>query len=352
MKQFDTILYHLEELKIPISSPLSPEDWKDWYHYILLDPDNNIRILFNISFSGRPEQGEITTTFQLTMPSNGSLTKLVNYGFLKVDKWTEKPASRMPLEFKVPDFLEVSIAKDHFRISVKHQTPKFSFELEGKPEATPLLVPELFPYGSGFIGWGFIPGVTPNGYVTNENLNLPITSRWFCYHDHNFGRFRWGDKEVGWVWWVVTMWSETNDIYTFVFHRGNSKDFAKIAKPFLFIYKNNALKKTFVGRSVNITFQWTRTPERIPILPGALASVFSHRKVLTPEHIKVHANDDIHSVEIDMIIDTKMEIVLPDYEDKQYTFLKELNGKAKAALTLEGKKNYLKKGMFYAEFVH
>lgn len=352
MKQFDTILYHLEELKIPTDSELSPEDWKDWYHYILFDPENNIRILFNISFSGRPGQGEITTTFQLSMPKSGSSEKMDSYGFLKVDRWTEKPGSRSPLKFSLPDFLDVMVSKDHFKISVKRNAPKFLLELEGEPVATPLLVPELFPYGKGFIGWGFIPGVKVKGSVLNKDIKIPITHKWFCYHDHNFGRFRWGDEDVGWVWWVVTLWSGTKDEYSLVFHRGNNKDLSKIAKPFLFVYKNKVLKKTFVGKSIDIDFKWTQKPERISILPGALASVFSHRKVLTPEYIKVRASDDLDSVSVDMVIDTKLEVVLPDYQDKQYTFLKELSGKATADLSLNSIKKDLKKGLFYAEFVH
>ncbi len=352
MKPYDTILYHLEELKIPTELPLSPEDWKDWYHYILFDPESNTRILFNISFSGRPGQGEITTTFLLTTPTEDVPKRLANYGFLKVYRWLERPKSKGPLQFSLPNFLDVFISKGHFKISVKRETPKFSLELEGEPVATPLLVPELFPYGKGFIGWGFIPGISAKGHVIKGNSTISVTDKWYGYHDHNFGRFRWGDEEVGWVWWTVTMWSATEDVYSFVFHRGNNKNLSKIAKPFLFIYKNNVLRKNFVGNSIDIEFIWTQTPERIPILPGALASVFSHRKVLTPKYIKVRACDDIDSVGVDMVIDTKLEIILPDYEDKQYTFLKELSGKATAELTLNTRKQNLKKGMFYAEFVH
>ena len=352
MKAYDTILYHLEELKIPLNSPLSPEDWKDWYHYIFFDPDNNIRVLFNISFSGRPNRGEITITFQLTMPENKTSTKHINYGFLKVERWIEKPKSRLPLQFDIPDFLTVLIDKDFVDISVTNETTKFSFHFKGNPLATPMLIPELFPYGKGFIGWGFIPGFSLEGQIKKDDLTIPITKKWFCYHDHNFGRFRWGDKDVGWVWWTACLWCDTGDQYVFVFHRGNNKDLSKISKPFLFIYKNNVLKKTFVGNSVDIDFIWTKTPERIAILPGAFASVFSHRKVLTPEFIKVHAKDDLDSLHMDMFVDTKSEIILPDYQDKQYTFLKELNGKAVANLTLNKKTSNLKKGLFYAEFVH
>lgn len=352
MKQFDGILYHLEELKIPINSPLSPEDWKDWYHFVLFDPEKSIKILFNISFSGRPEQGEITTTFQLSMPKEGTSTNYLNYGFLKVDPWLEKPDSRLPLNLNLPDLLKFSVDRDRYDIALNHQETKFYFKFKGHPIATPLLVPELFPYGSGFIGWGFIPGVSVSGSLLLNNKHISITKKWFCYHDHNFGRFRWGDKDVGWVWWIVTMWSKTNDLFAFVFHRGNNKDLTEKGKPFLFIYKNNTLKKTFIGKSVNIDITWTQKPEKIPILPGTMASVFSHRKVLTPNHIKVNASDDIDNLHIDMMVTTKTEIVLPDYQEKQYTFLKELNGKASTELTLNSKKYNLQKGLFYAEFVH
>lgn len=352
MKQIESVIYYLEELKIPINSEFSPEDWKDWYHYILFDPVHQIRLLFNLSFSGRPKLGQITTTVQLTFRRDDSDVDYQSYGFMKIESWEEKPKQKLPLQLSIPGLLDIELTSKFVNVKVQRSNGAFVLQFTGIPLATPILIPELFPYGSGFIGWGFIPGLAVEGELRFNDRCYPITKEWFCYHDHNFGRFRWGDEDVGWVWWVATLQTKCGTTATIVFHRGNNKNFSKIGSPYLFIYFGNELVKSFLGNSINIAFYWANEPQRLPILPGGMSSVFSHRKVLVPRQIKVKARDELDDVEIILDIEAKLEIILPDYQTKQYTFLKEMNGTAKAAFKINNRCKTCESGMFYAEYVH
>lgn len=352
MKGLEQIIYYLEELKIPIDSEFSPEDWKDWYHYVLIDPDERIKLLFNISFSGRHKLGEITVTVQMTVKDDLNPSLHRNYGFMEIIAWEKKPSRRLPLELSIPGLLEMELTSKYVNAVVKHSNQNFELKFKGEPRATPILIPELFPYGSGFIGWGFIPGLQVSGQIRFGEHVYTISDDWFCYHDHNFGRFRWGDDNVGWVWWVASMQTTDGKTATFVFHRGNNKDFSKLDSPYLFVYYNDELVKAFLGQSINIHFTWTEKPERLPILPGSMATVFSHRKVLVPKQIHITAKDDVHDVELIMDIEGITEIILPDYQEKQYTFIKEMNGTAKAACNINHQTIDCAKGSFYAEYVH
>lgn len=352
MNSVEHVIHYLEELKIPIDSEYSPEDWKDWYHYVLMDPDDRIKLLFNISFSGRQKLGDITVTVQMTTQDSVNPNIHRNYGFLEVLPWEKKPSQRLPLELSIPGLLEIDLTSKYVNAVVQHSNQNFELTFKGEPRATPIMIPELFPYGTGFIGWGFIPGLMVSGHLSFNNQVYTISKDWFCYHDHNFGRFRWGDENVGWVWWVASLKTNDGKSLTFVFHRGNNKDFSRLDSPYLFVYYDDELVKAFLGQSININFSWTEKPERLPILPGSMATVFSHRKVLVPNQIHIIAKDDVHDAEVTMDVEGITEIILPDYQEKQYTFIKEMNGRAKASCKINHQKIISEKGSFYAEYVH
>ena len=352
MTGVEHIIYYLEELKIPIDSEYSPEDWKDWYHYVLIDPDDRIKLLFNVSFSGRQKLGEITVTVQATIKDDLNPSVHRNYGFMEIIAWEKKPSKRLPLELSIQGLLEMELTSKNVNTAVTHSNQNFELRFKGEPRATPIMIPELFPYGTGFIGWGFIPGLDVSGELSINGQLYTISEDWFCYHDHNFGRFRWGDENVGWVWWVASLRTTGGQDITFVFHRGNNKDFSRLDSPYLFVYYNEELVKAFLGESIKMSFTWTEKPERLPILPGSMATVFSHRKVLVPKRIHVKAKDEVHDVEVIMDIEGITEIILPDYQEKQYTFIKEMNGSAKVACKINHQKVVSEKGSFYAEYVH
>jgi hypothetical protein len=348
-------LYLLEELKIPMEDPYSPEDWKDWYHYVMFDPVTQSRLLFNICLSGRPNRGNITTTAFLTVPEQlpyqpiASLDRFYTYGFSDTIEW-DMQVKRHPLCINTGNFY-LRIDNNKAEIDVDHNKSGIRISINGVSVATPLYIPELAPFGKGFIGWGLIPGVDINGTISIGSKTISVTPDWHCYHDHNYGRFNWGD-DVGWTWFVASLKNSKGIKTTYVFHRSNNKAFTEVGVPFLFIYENNQLKKIFLGDSVDLKWDWSASPHMPPVLPGAMASLFSDRNILMPQRISIKAADDKDYMYLEMIVQNAAEMILPDYRIKQYTFLKEMTGYANSISLLNGKKTTLKDGFFYAEYVH
>ncbi|MBK7937782.1 MAG: hypothetical protein IPJ82_12115 [Lewinellaceae bacterium] len=349
------ILYLLEEFKIPIVDPHCPEDWKDWYHYILYDPVSNIRLLYNLCFNGRPGTGYVTDTFFLTVPKGfvrhrlSDLSEMETYGFARNMDWNKENLVVQPLRFETDDIL-FSICDDNTRLSVANPQSHTSFNLQGQPFATPIYVPELAPYGNGFIGWGVVPGFKMRGKIRLGLRLIEVDESWFCYHDRNFGRFNWGN--IGWSWFVLNAKDKEGRVWTYVFHRGNDNAFNKIGSPILFVYCEHKMKKVFLGEGVDIQFVWSKKEEMPPVLPGAMASVFGDRSILAPVSVSVKAADETDYVALKMIVQTHTEMIVPDSEKKQYTFIKELSGHANAIQFFDQRKSACKNGFFYAEHVH
>jgi len=351
----EQITYLVEEFKIPFRDKYCPEDWKDWYHYILYHPESKIRLLYNLCFNGRPGVGYITETVLLTLPryflhSNASdPAQLETYGYARNIPWKEDEVEQAPFLFSGEDIF-FTIENNDVLISASNRHAGISVDLRGTSGATPVYVPELAPYGNGFIGWGVIPWYGMKGEITIANKTIPVSDEWYGYHDRNFGRFYWGS--IGWLWFVLNAQDNKNNQWTFVLHRSNNSSYTKVGAPILFVFRNNSLQKVFFGDTVQIEIEWKATDHLPPVIPGAMASIFSDRSVLMPQQWTIKAADEKNFIFLRMDVQTHVEMIVPDSERKQYTFLKELSGVAETMQYFNGNKTTCKKGFFYAEHVH
>ncbi|MCB9353179.1 MAG: hypothetical protein H6575_01275 [Lewinellaceae bacterium] len=349
------ILHLLEEFKIPATDPYCPEDWKDWYHYILYDPVSKIRILYNLCFNGRPGTGYITDTCFITVPKGfaghrvADMAEWETYGFARNTDWSLDHLVIQPLHFQTENIL-LSIRNDETSISAADRRSGIAFNVCGHPVATPVYVPELAPYGNGFIGWGVVPGFRMNGWIQLGAQCITVDERWYCYHDRNFGRFNWG--AIGWTWFVLNASEKDGRNWCYVLHRSNDNQFRKFGAPILFVFCEQALKKVFLGNGIDVRFFWEAQDQRPPVLPGAMASIFGDRSITRPSKLIVRAADETDFATLTMPVQTHTELIVPDSERKQYTFIKELSGRANTTQLFDGQKSTCKDGFFYAEHVH
>jgi hypothetical protein len=346
----------VEEFKIPYKDPHCPEDWKDWYHYILYDPKTNIRVLFNLCFNGKPSTGYITDTFFITVPKGYVDNELVgldkeeSFGYARNHKWLPDTLENTPLNFENKSLTFKISSNNVLHLNVKHEDLRIQLNFLGCPNCNPIYVPELAPYGKGFIGWGVIPSYTMSGELWIQNRRINITEDWYGYHDRNFGRFNWGN--IGWTWFVARVLDNEGNIWTYVFHQSNNSNYTRVGAPILFIHKNSLLQKVFIGDTAKVKTTWTKTHNKPKILPGSMASAFADRSVKTPEKITLFAKDEMHSVFLEMHVTSFAELIVPDSESKEFTFMKEMSGNILLEQQMFNEETNSKKGFYYGELVH
>ena len=133
---YEQVAYLMDEFKIPYTNPYCPEDWKDWYHYILYDPVTQIRFLYNLSFTGRPEVGYVTDTCFLTLPKGYFQNQLSDnsvmetYGFARNVSWNYNDLQVNPMLYWIED-IKFSIQENITSISVNNKHTGLSFDLSG-----------------------------------------------------------------------------------------------------------------------------------------------------------------------------------------------------------------------------
>ena len=350
----ERILASVEQLRIPTEDLSAPLDWKDWYHFILMEPKSRVRVLVNLTLSGRPTGGEMQLSLIVTIPSDRLTAELAlenplaTFGTAYPQKWEVGMVSREPLRLQGRN-ITLAIDGKHLRVAVRDESAGLAIAFEAEAEATPLLVTEDAPFGSGFIGWGLIPGLRVAGELSVGAESFPINRDWFCYHDRNFGRFRWGE-DIGWEWFVAFVTCSDGRTLTLVLDRRTNRDHSEWGLSYIFVYLGHQLRKIFLGATLEIDWGWSATAVLPMRLPGIMASVFANRSLPMPESLQVEAVDDRDRLSVSVRFDSAMELVVPDNRSRQYSFIEEVSGNVEVSFLLNGEMLH-GRGLIYAEYV-
>lgn len=350
----EQLLSRVESLRIPLDDSNSPIDWKDWYHYVLIDPERQLRVLVNITLMGRPKMGEIQTTLMVNIPSEYLPQKLAQnvpiatFGIAFSQEWKDNLLQKIPLHLQAKK-INLNIQDRNSFVEVKDIRSQLSINFRGQAQASPLLVTEDSPFGSGFIGWGLVPGLQVSGELSVCQQTFNIDHNWFCYHDHNFGRFRWGE-DIGWEWFVAFLTDDNGRKFTLVLDKRTNKDHSVDGLPYIFIYEENQLKKIFLGQTLQINWTWTNLPVKPLRLPGIMASLFSERTLKMPQALQIFAIDDQDNMNLDIQFEATTELIVSDNQARQYSFIEEATGITQMTLFLQGE-TIKATGFIYAEYV-
>lgn len=336
----------LESLRIPFENKSCQLDWKDWYHYILFDPGSGTKILMNVSLGGRPGDGEVQVS--LVIKHARGRGKIETYAEVRSVPWEPGMVKRFPLEITTPN-VKLQIKDGQSGLVMNGRNSDIHLEFTAEARGDPFLIDEQAKFGQGYIGWGFIPGMAVKGFYSVCGTNFKIGGSWYCYHDRNFGRFRWGE-DIGWEWIVASFEGSNNSSYQVVFDQRTNKDHSEKGFQYIFIFRDNRLKKVFVGNTLRV--KWKRKkPCGIPLrLPGNMASAFADKISAEIESVELTARDDKDFINITFHTAKAFQLIVPDYEKRQFTVMEEISGKAFLNGMLSGS-NIKAKGHFYAEFV-
>ena len=344
------LIERVESLRIPFENRFCPLDWKDWYHYILISPNGSIKILLNVCLNGRPGNGEIQLSIVVTLskPSNGA-SKICIHGNVICIPWKENMVYREPIMI-LASIVELKIHQNVTSVSLNDKQSNIKLNFIGEVEGPPVFVNEKTEFGSGFIGWGFIPKLIVNGSLKVGETEAVINKLWYCYHDHNFGQFRWGE-DIGWEWLVVNFKNfEGGKEYQFVFDQRTNKNHSEKGVKYIFFFQNNMIKKIFLGNALKIKWERSVDSKTPIILPGTMASAFSNQFATEINAIRISAKDDRDSLKLQLNIEKSYQFIVPDNQQRQYTIMEEVSGNA--GFKIKIKKEIIEaKGFMYGEFV-
>jgi hypothetical protein len=196
-------------IRAPLLATARPEGYQEWYHFVVHRP--GWRLLVNFSLAGeiRPGGGHGLSARVIVLAHD--------------ERWAGTAARFGHPELTVSPDLgtltaagnRMTVAEDGYRLVVDLPEHDISGELYLIPASQPFAVNNQ-PVGEGRLNWLFVPRLAATGWFRIGDRRQQLREA-VAYHDHNWGRFRWGD-DFGWEWGSVLP-IDPEEPWSFVFMR-------------------------------------------------------------------------------------------------------------------------------------
>jgi hypothetical protein len=304
-----------DRLRPPSSLDLTAGAYKDWLHVNLFDFEREQIALVNVSLHGDPDDAR-------SLAAGAVLLGDVVAGWRgHVEVASARDARLAQGEIDVDDVAAVALDEASGGLSFRGSLPGDGFDVDASaaPAAVPIVAEAPTPFGSGWIAWRATPRMTFTGRVGSDARTRPADDM-AVYHDHNWGRWFWGD-DLGWEWGAFL----TPDAAAFVTTRPTDRahrDGMTALRAHV-----GTQTRSFHPRTVESRLAGRLEPPPVRV-PGAMAALHSVRTRPTlPAEIAVVADDGYDRVELGASLVHAAQIVVAEPSRPGYTFIHELLGR-------------------------
>ena len=323
-------MFH-DHLRPPsVFDPQAPA-YKDWLHLILFDHASGNIGLINVSLHGAPgnPRSRAVGIALLHVPSLGWI------GSLEVRGLHEAAISSAGIGL-ARVAIAVDDASDRLSASVRDPQNGLNIDLTAKVAAPSMVVEQQLPLGHGWISWLVVPRLIVSGEWTigHEKRDLSSTS---AYHDHNWGRWYWGD-DIGWEWgcFLTPATSASASIpfpsgdampssIALVFSRPTDRAHRQNGQLSLSVFAGNK-RRTFSGPAIKLSYEGKLDSLECRV-PGALAALHQDRiHAHLPEKIKIQADDGRDQAMVEFTGRSAAQLIAADPMVRGYGFIHEIAG--------------------------
>ena len=297
--------------------------YKDWLHLNLFDPASGLIGLVNVAAHGAPgdPHARAVGAALVHVPGHGWA------GNLEAMALDDASFGERGIGLR-----SVAIGLDAMTVLASARLPQDGLELTVTARATtaPLTVPLRLPLGDGWISWSAVSHLAVEGDATVAGRTISLDG---CdaYHDHNWGRWRWGD-DIGWRWGCFLA---PGGDPSFVIGRTYDRLHRAGGRPVLLVHSGGQ-RRMFTGSSVRIDTAGTldARPRR---LPGALAALHVDRaRPALPAEVHVDVDDARGRVRLRFRAAAAAQVITAEPGERGYGFIHELPGTFEASGNVGG----------------
>jgi hypothetical protein len=290
-----------------------PEAYKDWLHLNVFDPGTGLVGLCNVSLHGDP-------TDPRSRAVGAALVHLPDLG------WVGDLAIR---DIASATLGPTAIGLDQVGLSVHHASGRvdaaatfpdegLSVRATGHTDGPPITVELRLPLGSGWVSWYVVPHLRLTGEVEVLGGRVNLDGA-YGYHDHNWGRWHWGD-DLGWDWGSFV--ADDGDVDVVV-ARTTDRDHRSLGPATLSV-RVGSRRRRFSDVSIDADGEHVGRTRRVP---GALAALHAQRAdPRLPSEVIVTAHDGDEHLEVRFHTQGTAQLVTADPVRPGASFVHELAG--------------------------
>lgn len=276
----------------PLDRPGLP--YKEWQHFIVFGP--GWTALFNLSLD-ETGTGTLTTVF-CAGEWQGHVARC---------RRPEVRPGRIDATF---DRAGMRFHRGNYQIWQHGEGLRMEVTLQ--PRAVPSLSHHIRLGPDAHLSWCLVPRLSASGWIEQNGQRLSFADR-IAYHDHNWGRFRWGG-DFSWEWGCGVP-DDTASPWTVVFARMNDRARRQTTATSVFLLRDGAHVRYFRNAEARFTSEAGAELPPCPRVPAAAALLLPDRDRDVPRWTRFAASrDGDHLIgEIEAI--TRGQLLMPSETD-------------------------------------
>lgn len=336
------LLARSDFLRAPMLGTARPAGFKEWHHFVV--HGRGVRILINFSLNNEEIGADETRlaprviviahddgwTGAIERFDERALTVSADLGELTIG------GSRM------------TIVSDGYFLAIDLPNNDIQGELHFTSASQPFVVRNQ-PLGEGRINWLFVPRLRAEGWLRIGRREHRLEDD-LAYHDHNWGRFQWGD-DFGWTWGTLLP-AEPGNPWSMVFLQTTDRSRLRCLSRALYVWHHDEPAAIFRHAAVQ-----TSSDERLAraadcTFPPAMRLLLDGEVPGVPARIDITASRAGDSVRVEFCSRSYARLAQPSevYLD-QSTVLCETAGNTRACGTIGGEPfDFIGTGVF--EFLY
>ena len=275
-------------LRAPLLATARPEGFKEWHHFVVHGQD--CRVLINFSLTNAV--------------SNASELRLVPRVIVigHDQRWTGAVQRFDESELGVSADLghliiggsRMTVRPDGYQVVLDLPEHDIRGELHFTPVSRPFVVNNQ-PVGEGRMCWLFVPRLRADGWLRIGGHEYRIEND-LAYHDHNWGRFWWGD-DFGWTWGTILP-SGPDDPWSLVFLRMTDQRRLRTLSQALYVWHHDEPAAIFRHAAVRTSSDGLLGRAADCTLPPPMRLLLDGEVPDVPERMEVtamRAGDTVHA---------------------------------------------------------
>lgn len=312
----------LDGLYLPSSADPSRAHYKEWQHFCLLDEQNGLHAIFNLNLVG-------------------SLNRKVRVGAGRVVSavWQHHHGWQGDVEPVSPQDIKLENRQIDLRLgstSLRFDGTRYVLNLSAShgairgdlnftPVTAPLMSRNNTPLGSGYLNWLVVPALQVDGQLQIRDRCYEIRDG-KGYHDHNWGRWDWGD-DLAWEWgFAVPSGATAERLLTFVFHRATDRKRLVVKELTLAVWERDALARVFTRRDIAVRSEGFLERRRLLKLPRIMSLIEPQRTHEIPAVLGITARTGADYLGAWFRSDQAIQIVVPNDTNLENTIINEVFG--------------------------
>jgi hypothetical protein len=312
-----------DRLRPPGPKDEQPNAYKEWLHLNVFDARSDTAIVLNAALHGPVNDACAVASATALIGSGGDWSTHIETFDRVTATVTDEAIVVGDIALKlepVSGGLSASFASDATQFTVFVSPLCDSIDTVGPA-----------PFGSGWIGWRAVPALSVSGSLQRRDHAIDLDGA-IAYHDHNWGRWRWGD-DIGWEWltWPSAKGAIVMSRSTDRAHRQGTP-YVCVSLPGRRGWRNHS----YGGSSTRVEFpSWRRGCESR--VPGAMAALHSGRMApMLPAAVEIMVNDGFDKLRATMRVEHVIQVIVAEPCGYGYSFIHELFGRFEVTGTCEG----------------